>query len=64
MDSQTLLSQSACYVCIGVSEQDALGLGLLATIAQNGIAPPAPGDIITTDALIPITSGGVNVTTG
>jgi hypothetical protein len=42
MDSQTLLAAARCYVCEGVSESQALGLGLLSSIAVGAPLPPIP----------------------
>lgn len=39
MDSQTLFAAARCYICEGVSEAQALGLGLLSSIA---VGPPIP----------------------
>lgn len=47
-DPQTLTSQSACYVCFGVSVSQAFTLALLAQIA-NGGNTPTTGDVRITE---------------
>lgn len=43
LPSQTLLDDSACYVCLGVSLSDALALALWDRISQE-INPSPPGE--------------------
>ena len=44
-DSQTLLSQAQCYLCLGVSLAEALELALLAQIANGTISGGTSGGL-------------------
>lgn len=50
-DSQTLLTQAKCYLCLGITLGEALQLALLAQISSGGgSASSGTNDISTTDA--------------
>ena len=49
-DSQTLLTQAKCYLCLGITLGEALELALLAQISSSSAAATGTNDISTTDA--------------
>ena len=56
-DSQTLLTQAKCYLCLGITLGEALQLALLAQIA-GGIGPGSTlGQVISTADANPNTAG-------
>jgi len=65
IDAQTLANESACYICSGATEFQALELALLARISSGGISPPGPEAtkyLVTSSDYAPAAGDGVTIT--
>lgn len=47
IDSQILLEEAKCYLCLGISLPEALRLALLSRIAENGSGSSGSGQLYT-----------------